>query len=134
MKKPRTERTSMIWNTFSSRVVSRPAMATISIRVSQPAIQSAALGLEAVVRSISEGCQACPRKCCGEGEGGPAGIGDPVRICNAQICRCSDAKRFRRGRVHAVGANVRQSGSGPSDHPGMTRTTEPGESAHAYLA
>src|ERR1700722_17412657 len=56
MKKPMTERTSMIWNTLSSRVVSRPAIATISIRESQPAIHSAALGLEGV-RSIGTGCQ-----------------------------------------------------------------------------
>ena len=38
----------MTWNTFSSRVVSRPAIATISIRASQPAIHSAAIGLEGV--------------------------------------------------------------------------------------
>ena len=48
MKKPMTERSSMIWNTFSSRVASRPATTRISISDSQPAIHSAALGLEGV--------------------------------------------------------------------------------------
>ena len=42
----------MTWNTFNSRSVSRPAMVTISIKASQPAIHSAALGIEGVL-SIS---------------------------------------------------------------------------------
>jgi hypothetical protein len=42
------ERTSMSWKTSSSRVVLRPATATISIGDNQPAIHSAALGLEGV--------------------------------------------------------------------------------------
>ena len=41
----------MIWNTLSSRIASRPATVIISIRASQPAIHSAAIGLEGV-RSI----------------------------------------------------------------------------------
>src|SRR5712672_341344 len=53
MKKPKSERIAMIWKTFSSRRASRPAIATISIKASQPAIHSAALGLEGV-RSISK--------------------------------------------------------------------------------
>src|ERR1700716_1297178 len=44
--------------TFNSRVASRPATAMTSICVSQPAIHSAALGLEAVL-SIDGGCRAC---------------------------------------------------------------------------
>src|SRR3954464_12659393 len=52
MHSPRVERSSIIWNTLSSRVVSRPAIATISISPSHPAIHSAAIGLEGV-RSIS---------------------------------------------------------------------------------
>ena len=38
----------MTWKTLSSRVASRPAIATTSIRLSQPAIHSAALGFEGV--------------------------------------------------------------------------------------
>ena len=79
----------MIWNTFSSRVVSRPATTRISIRASQPAIHSAALGLEGV-RSIAGNSRGMPRGR-GERSGKAAGIGDPFRICNGQICRCSDA-------------------------------------------
>ena len=44
----------MIWNTFSSRVLSRPATAMTSISESQPAIHSAAIDLEGV-RSIGAG-------------------------------------------------------------------------------
>ena len=45
-KKPMTERISMSWNTFSSRVASRPATAITSIKASQPDIHSAAFGFE----------------------------------------------------------------------------------------
>ena len=38
----------MIWKTFSSRVVSRPATAMTSISASQPAIHSAAIVLDGV--------------------------------------------------------------------------------------
>src|SRR6476646_7131022 len=47
--KPISERTSMIWKTLNSRVVSRPATAMTSISASQPAIQSAAMVLDGVV-------------------------------------------------------------------------------------
>ena len=64
-----TERTSMIWNTLSSRVASRPATATISIRASQPAIHSAALGLEGV-RSIGGCARHAAEDCSGRWGGG----------------------------------------------------------------
>ena len=51
IRKPRIERISMSWNTLISRAASRPAIAMISIRESQPAIHSAARVLE-WVRSI----------------------------------------------------------------------------------
>ena len=44
-------RMNISWNTFSSRMPSRPATTTISISASQPAIHSAASDLEGV-RSI----------------------------------------------------------------------------------
>src|ERR1700732_3187331 len=69
INRPRPERNSMIWNTLSSRVASRPAIATISIRLSQPVIHSAALGLEGV-RSIRGGCVPCLK---GVGKIGVAG-------------------------------------------------------------
>src|SRR5437763_9552859 len=50
-KKPISVRISISWNTLSSRMPSRPATTTISINASQPAIHSAANGLEGV-RSI----------------------------------------------------------------------------------
>lgn len=52
---PITERTSMIWKTLSSRVVSRPATAMTSISASQPAIHSAAIVLDGVVFIGGEG-------------------------------------------------------------------------------
>src|SRR5580692_5043064 len=60
MKKAMTERSSMIWNTLSSRVASRPATTRISIRASQPAIHNAALGLEGVryIEGIARACRA----------------------------------------------------------------------------
>src|ERR1700675_1018712 len=53
INRPRPERSSMIWNTLSSRVASRPAIATISIRLSQTVIHTPAFGLEGF-RSIRE--------------------------------------------------------------------------------
>jgi hypothetical protein len=75
----------------------------ISINASQPAIHSAALGLEGV-RSISGSARHAAQVLAREVEEGGryrhdfagigdlfAGIGDPKRICNAQICRGSAA-------------------------------------------
>jgi hypothetical protein len=64
MKKAMTERSSMIWNTLSSRVASRPATTRISIKASQPAIHNAALGLEGV-RFIAANSQGMPRAATG---------------------------------------------------------------------
>ncbi len=74
------ERISISWNTLSSRSASRPATAIISISASQPAIHSAAIGLEGV-RSIGEGSSSS----------GEAGMFEPACLCNGQICRCSPA-------------------------------------------
>src|SRR6185437_3386566 len=52
-QKPITLRSSMSWNTFTSRIASRPATTTTSISDSQPAIQRGALGFEGV-RFIDE--------------------------------------------------------------------------------
>jgi enamine deaminase RidA (YjgF/YER057c/UK114 family) len=49
----------------------------------------------------------------GQGWQGPAGIGDLTRICNAQICRCSDALSVLRGLA-------RHSGARETREPGMT--------------
>src|SRR4051794_18823411 len=51
-------RISISWNTFSSRMPSRPATTTISIKASQPAIHVAANGLEGVRSIYGKGCTA----------------------------------------------------------------------------
>src|SRR6202790_5049581 len=58
INRPMPERSSMIWDTLSSRVASRPAIAHISISVSHLVIHSADFGLEGV-RSIRGGCVTC---------------------------------------------------------------------------
>jgi hypothetical protein len=73
----------MIWKTFNSRVVSRPAMATISISVSQPAIHSAARGLEGL-RSVNRQLRICVYiGACNAAGGKEARIGDTPPLCNA---------------------------------------------------
>jgi hypothetical protein len=63
----------------------------ISIKASQPAIHSAALGLEGV-RSISGGARQAAQAPARLGGGGQAGIGDLVPICNVQMCQGSAAR------------------------------------------
>ena len=70
------ERISISWNTLSSRSASRPATAMTSIRASQPAIHSAAIGLEGV-RSIGEAESRAGRPVCSS----------QACLCNGQICR-----------------------------------------------
>ena len=99
----------MTWNTFSSRNASRPATATISIRASQPAIHSAALGLEGV-RSIIGNVR---------GNGGRVEVQRryrrPATICNVQI-------GWRQGCAGpAIGAKgTRHSGWSEAISAGMT--------------
>src|SRR5580704_2951513 len=103
----------MIWKTLSSRVASRPATATNSIRASQPAIHSAALGLEGI-RSIGGECHACRERAAGRwGEGRPVSA-TPRGFATRKY---ADAV-LRRADFDAKGAlNIyRDSGSGPSDH------------------
>src|SRR6266481_6459019 len=105
MKRLRIERTSMIWNTFSSCVVSRPAIATISIKASQPAIHSAALGLEGV-RSISKESARHAAKSAAEEveEGPPVSATSPefaTRKYADAVMRCVE---FQGGSVGAIGA------------------------------
>ena len=56
MHRPISERSSMIWNTASSRVASRPAMVITTISASQPPTQGAALEMD----EGSEVCAAAP--------------------------------------------------------------------------
>lgn len=49
MTRPSSERSSITWNTASSRVVSRPATAITTMQASQPDIQSAALTIAAFI-------------------------------------------------------------------------------------
>src|SRR6478609_6221007 len=81
--KPITDRTSMIWKTFSSRVVSRPAIAMTSISESQPAIHSAAIDLDGVLFMGADAREGVVER--------EAGIGDLAALCNVQNCGCSDA-------------------------------------------
>src|SRR5450756_2563168 len=110
MKKPITERISMISNTFSSRVVSRPAIATISISVSQPAIHSAAIGLEGV-RSIE--FRDCVPAAARETQRGRLG-GGPVSATSARFAtrKYADAAlriaEFRSGNLRPIGAKDRR--------------------------
>ena len=79
IRKPRIERISMSWNTLISRAASRPAIAMISIRESQPAIHSAARVLDCV-RSIREA----------DGLGRPVSASAPrfaMRICGGAAMR-----------------------------------------------
>src|ERR1700746_1730060 len=71
-------RISMSWKTFSSRVASRPATTITSIIESQPAIHSAAIGLEGAgcVTGLPERFQ-----------GGQDGMPPLWPPCNAQIAR-----------------------------------------------
>src|SRR3982074_3981573 len=85
MQRPRLEQTSMIWNTFSSRVASRPAPVTIKIKASQPAIHSAALGLEGV-RFISGECQS-----------GETRVRDPVSAATENFATRKYADAVMRG-------------------------------------
>ena len=49
MARPSSERSSITWNTASSRVVSRPATAITTMQASQPDIHSAAFAIGAFV-------------------------------------------------------------------------------------
>src|SRR6267154_1086559 len=75
----------------------------ISIRASQPAIHSAALGLEGVrsIGGIARHAAQAPAR----GGWGQAGIGDLVWICNVQMCQGSAAARRNFG-VGAPGRSV----------------------------
>src|SRR6185312_11886494 len=129
-RKPRIERISMSWNTLISRAASRPATVMISIKESQPAIHSAARDLD------------CVRSMRGDRGLRQAGIGEGAPICNAHLSRGSDAPaQFHGGSAPAFSAKghvipgvaqrrsgieipqgaIARLGSGPSDHPGMTR-------------
>ena len=72
-----------------AREASRPAMATTSIRLSQPAIHNAAIGFDGV-RSIGTGNPAffgAPRRAQTE----QAGIGELGSVCKVQMRRCYNA-------------------------------------------
>src|ERR1700704_1603794 len=105
MKKPRMERTSMISKTFNSRVASRPATATISISVSQPAIHSAALGLEGV-RSIDgqiRGCSGARKP--GREERGPyRRHGAALQCAKLLMLRC--ISKIRCGIIQPIGVKT----------------------------
>jgi enamine deaminase RidA (YjgF/YER057c/UK114 family) len=57
----------------------------------------------------------------GQGWQGPVGIGDLARICNAQICRCSDALSVLRGLARHSGARVKR--ANPEMTPMANRRT-----------
>src|ERR1700733_13583687 len=113
-------RSSMIWNTLSSRVASRPATTRISIRPSQPAIHNAALGLEGV-RYIEENARAY-RADAAQGSGRP-----PVSATASGFAtgKSADAVlhrvEFRYGSGRPIGAK----GFGLSFR-GASETNEPG--------
>src|ERR1700704_479764 len=108
MKKPRIERTSMISKTFNSRVVSRPAMATTNISVSQPAIHGAALGLDGLrsvngqVRGLR--CSGARNMAGGEGEALSA---TARRFATRKTADAALRRIFKRGLVHLIGAKDR---------------------------
>ncbi|GLS38799.1 hypothetical protein GCM10010869_43960 [Mesorhizobium tianshanense] len=54
MKKPITERSSNTWKTLSSAVVARPATDIVRNDATDSAIQNAALGIEGVMRAMSQ--------------------------------------------------------------------------------
>ena len=73
----------MIWKTLSSRVASRPVTATTSIRLSQPAIHSAALGFDGV-RFIGADNPA-HGDATRETSAKQAGIVERAAVCNGQM-------------------------------------------------
>ena len=77
------ERSAISWNTFSSRIASRPAIAMISISASQPAIHSAAIGFG--------GGAVHARMQIGSGEGRPvsASLRRDLQRANLPTQRCT---------------------------------------------
>src|SRR6185437_13123970 len=146
MKKAMTVRSSMIWNTLSSRVVSRPATTRISIRVSQPAIHSAALGLEGV-RFIGRNSQGACRGGVAKGRGKRPVSATPCGFATGKYAdavmrrvefRCGSgrpfgAKAFLLVIPRASASRLWLEGASETSEPGMTVRYQ-GELAHAHSA